>query len=158
MKRLALASMLCVALLGCGQKKMSGTDTFAALSFNGSGFGTTFNLQRNLTTIFFPAFQTTITDLRYQITNNTGGVATVQISEVPLNTPCPATAPAAYLLLLNVAAGTNVGYTSLGATTAASFTNLLYNDYTMCVYGTQGTSVAVFTVQFQADSSQTFSI
>ncbi len=155
---LLLIACLPFIFIGCGQKKSTGTDTYS-LTFDGTLLGSNYQVSRNLATVKLPMFPTTVDDVSYEILNNTGGAGTVIIADVPLNTPCPATPPATPLATLDVPAGINSStYATFGPGTAAGFTGLVTNDYTMCGYVTQGSPAMVFTLQLAVTTTQTFGL
>lgn len=147
MKKSFLLIVACLALIGCGQAKMT-TSATDSLNLNGALMPASYVQQFDVQNMM-PSQNQIITDISYAIANNTGGGGALALAEVAYQTACPSTAPASPLANISIVGGTNVPLTSLGAATAASFNAFVNGNYTLCAYMTQTSTATPFNLTFQ---------
>ncbi len=156
MKKLGIALITCLALIGCGSSKVT-TSITETLNISGATMAASYVQQfdvQNLTSV-----SQTVTDISTAVINNTGGAGTLTLANVPYQTVCPTVVPASPLISINLLAATNIPLTSSGAATAAAFNGFINSNYTLCAYMTQAnTAVPVnFSLQIKPTITMTFS-
>jgi len=151
-KLLALIPVIALLLVaGCGPIDIGPVQppNPIVLPLNGSGLGTSFVMTLPVKpNIKFP-FTTTVNDVTYSVSANTGGTGNISMWSQAAGTTCPTTAPTTTpLVSLTIPAGAtpapaDTPFTSFGAATAAGFTSLMNQTYVLCLYGTQSSTAPV---------------